>query len=68
MDAQARLARNLRRIRNEKSLTQEELAHKAGIHQTYLSGMESGKRNPSIALLGRVADALGVDIQLLFER
>jgi transcriptional regulator with XRE-family HTH domain len=38
---------NLRRLREAKGLTQEELAHQADVHQTYLSGVEGGKRNPS---------------------
>jgi len=68
MDARARVGRNLQRLRRERDLTQEELAHKAGIHQTYLSGVEGGKRNPSIGVLERITKALGADIAELFER
>jgi hypothetical protein len=39
------------------------LAHRADVHQTYLSGVEGGKRNPSIGVLGRITKALGVDIE-----
>jgi hypothetical protein len=42
---------NLQRLRRGKGLSQEELAHRARIHQTYLSGVDGGKRNPSIGVL-----------------
>ena len=68
MDVRKRVGLNLRRLREAKRLTQEELAHRADVHQTYLSGVEGGKRNPSIAVLDRIATALGSDISALFER
>jgi transcriptional regulator with XRE-family HTH domain len=39
-----------------------------GIHQTYLSGVESRKRNPSVLVLDRISKALGVDAMDLFKR
>lgn len=66
MDVRKRVGLNLRRLRHAKRLSQEELAHAADIHQTYLSGVEGGKRNPSIAVLERIATALGSDISVLF--
>jgi DNA-binding XRE family transcriptional regulator len=66
MDVRKRVGLNLRRLREAKGLTQEELAHQADVHQTYLSGVEGGKRNPSIVVLNRIATALGSDISLLF--
>ncbi len=68
MDVRKRVGRNVRRLRVESELTQEELADKAGIHQTYLSGVEGGKRNPSVVVLDRIASGLGVDIAKLLER
>ena len=68
MDVRKRVGRNVRRLRDESGLTQEVLADKAGIHQTYLSGVEGGKRNPSVMVLERIAHGLGVDIARLFER
>mgnify|MGYP001062828643 CR=1 FL=1 len=62
MDVRQRIGRNLQRIRRGKGLSQEELAHLARIHQTYLSGVEGGKRNPSVVVLDRIAQALGVDV------
>jgi DNA-binding XRE family transcriptional regulator len=66
MDVAKRVGLNLQRLRRDKGLSQEELADCASVHQTYLSGVEGGKRNPSIGVLARIAAALGVDIEELF--
>lgn len=68
MDVRKRVGLNLGRLREAKQLTQEELAHRADIHQTYLSGVEGGKRNPSILVLERIATALESDVSVFFER
>jgi transcriptional regulator with XRE-family HTH domain len=67
MSIQSRVSRNIQRIRREKDLSQEEVAHRADIHQTYLSGVETGKRNPSILVVERIAKALGVDVADIFK-
>ena len=51
---------NVRRLRIERKLTQEQLAHEAGIDLTYVGGIERGRRNPSVKVLGQIADALSV--------
>ena len=51
---------NVRRLRVERKLTQEQLSHDAEIDVTYLRGIEAGRRNPSIAVLGRLAVRLSV--------
>jgi transcriptional regulator with XRE-family HTH domain len=68
MDVRVRVGRNLQKARRERGVSQEELAHLAGVHQTYLSGVERGKRNPSIVVLHRIATALGLDIADLTRR
>ena len=68
MDLRDRVGSNIQRLRREKKLSQEELADRAGIHQTYLSGVEGGKRNPSVLVLDRISKALGVDAMDLFRR
>lgn len=68
MDVRVRVGLNLQNARRDRGLSQEELAHKAKIHQTYLSGVERGKRNPSILILQRIAKALGSDIEHLVRR
>jgi len=67
MSIKSRVSRNIQRIRREKDLSQEEVAHRADIHQTYLSGVETGKRNPSILVVERIAKALGVDVSEIFK-
>lgn len=53
--------------REELRLTQEALAHKAGIHRTYLSDIERGSRSLSLINIERVADALAVSLSELFR-
>jgi transcriptional regulator with XRE-family HTH domain len=68
MDVRERIGLNLQRLRRVRGLSQEELAHRASVHQTYLSGVEQGKRNPSVMVLHRIAAALGADIEDLVRR
>ncbi|WOR15624.1 helix-turn-helix transcriptional regulator [Hyphomonas sp. FCG-A18] len=51
---------NIRRIRKEAGLSQEQLAHKADMDMRYLGGIERGEYNPTVAMLGKIAEALGV--------
>lgn len=68
MDARARVGQNLQKLRRARGFSQEELAERADIHQTYLSGVEGGKRNPSVGVLERIAKALNADIAELFNK
>jgi len=68
MQARKRVGVNIQRLRRERELSQEELGARARVHQTYLSQVESAKRNPSVDVLERIADALKVDITELFKR
>ena len=58
---------HLRLLRRKAGLTQEEVAHSAGIHVTYLSGIERGKRNPSLRNIQRIAVVLGIPVKGLFS-
>lgn len=61
MDICKHFGANVRRIRRAQDLSQEELAHRANVHRTYLSALErSGGRNPTIRVVERIAKALGV--------
>lgn len=51
----------------ERELSQEEVAHRAGVHVTYLSGIERGRRNPSLKNIRLIAGALGVPVEELFS-
>ena len=58
---QKKLAKNLRRIRLEVGLTQEELAARSNLHRTYIGALERCERNVSIRNLERLAKSLNVD-------
>ena len=58
MDVRAKLAKNLISLRQAKGWSQEDLADEAGLHRTYVSGIERKVRNPTITVLERLAKAL----------
>ena len=60
--------RALRDLRNELSLTQEELAIKSGIPRTTISKVENGQRNVSIYKLVQIANSVDRDLQISFVR
>jgi transcriptional regulator with XRE-family HTH domain len=60
MDMRKLVGRNVKRIRQEKGLTQEQLAELSGFSQQYISGLEQGRRNPTLVSLYELATALGV--------
>jgi transcriptional regulator with XRE-family HTH domain len=60
MDMRELVGRNVKRIREGKGLTQEKLAELSGFSQQYISGLEQGRRNPTIVTLYELATALGV--------
>ena len=57
----------LRRVRIWRKLTQAELAAKVGVHEMTISKLERGDRQPSLALLRRLAKALKVKVGELLE-
>jgi transcriptional regulator with XRE-family HTH domain len=59
-DAKAIVGRNVRRIRTNIGISQEELAFRAKLHRTYISSIERGERNVSIENIFAIAEALGV--------
>jgi XRE family transcriptional regulator, regulator of sulfur utilization len=58
---------NVRRLRLERKMTQEELAQKAGINRSYLGSVERGGRRTSMENIARLAKALGVSADVLFR-
>lgn len=60
MDMRELVGRNFARLRREKRLTQEEVEARSGFSQQYLSGLERGKRNPTVVTLYELAQAIGV--------
>ncbi len=57
----------MRELRRERNLSQEELAHLADLHPTYIGKLERGERNMSVESLDKVARALGITLEQLFR-
>lgn len=68
MDIRRIVGANVRRLREDLDLSQEELGFEAGIDRTYVSGVERGVRNPTITVLDRLAKGLKVDPAILLQR
>ena len=62
------VAGNLRRIRLEQSLTQEELADRVGINRNYVGMIERGENSPTIDMIEQLAEGLRIDPVSLLER
>ena len=60
MDMRKLIARNFKRIRDQKGLTQEQIEERSGFSQQYLSDLENGKNNPTIITLYELAQTLEV--------
>jgi transcriptional regulator with XRE-family HTH domain len=59
--------RTVRKYRHHNGVSQEGLADLTGIHRTYIGGIERGERNPTLLMIHRIADALGVSPSCLLE-
>jgi transcriptional regulator with XRE-family HTH domain len=68
MTWEAIVGANIRRLRKAKGLTQEELAHEAGMAMRYVAGVERGEENPSLKFLVKIAEALSVEPATLLAR
>jgi transcriptional regulator with XRE-family HTH domain len=68
MDLRQLFATNLRRLRHDRELSQEQLAHDAGVDRAYLSRAERALTYVSLEIMGRLADALGVDPAEFFQK
>jgi transcriptional regulator with XRE-family HTH domain len=66
-DLRAAFGRRVRELRHKLGISQEELADRAGMHWTYLGGIERGEPNPALVNVGRLAAALDVSIAELFS-
>ena len=67
MDICRQVGANVRRLREQKGWSQEELGHQTGLHRTYISGIERGVRNPTVTIVARIASPLGVKTGELLE-
>lgn len=58
---------NFSRLRRDKGMTQEQVAERSGFSQQYISGLERGRRNPTVVTLYELAQALGADFLELLK-
>ncbi len=62
-----KIGKNLKKIRISNDMSQSDLAKKLGVDRAYISGVENGKRNPTIETLSKIANALEVGINKLVD-
>ena len=62
-----KIARRIKETREKKSISQEELADKAGLYRTYIGHLENARYSPSSYVLYRVASALGIKVSSLID-
>lgn len=60
MKLHAQVGANIRHYRLAKGWSQEELAHVCGLHRTYISGLERGRRNPTLTVLEQICLSLNI--------
>lgn len=63
---QRRFGARVRKLRNARGWSQEELAERAKKHWTYVGGVERGERNPTLKVIADLAHAFGIPIRELF--
>lgn len=62
-----KLGDNIKRIRTEKGMTQGDLCRKLELDRSYMSNVENGNKNPTLATIEKIAKALGVSIDELMK-
>ena len=68
MDLREVFATNLRRLRHERGLSQEDLAYSADVNRTYVSRLEKGVSYAGLEIIGKLANVLGVEAAELLKR
>ena len=68
MDLRDVFTANLRRLRHEKGLSQDDLAYEAEVNRSYLSQLEKGAFYASLKIIGKLAEALGIESDELLKR
>lgn len=58
-----KLGRRIQKLRQQKNYTQEKLAERVGVSVTWIGYIETGYRRPNLAMLSKVANALGVKVK-----
>ncbi len=63
-----RFGSQVRKLRLDKNLSQEELAYKAGLHRTYIGMIERGEKNITLVNIEKITKALAINICELFQK
>ena len=66
-DEAQKLGENLKRIRTEKGITQGDIARALEVDKRFVSNIENGKTNPTLATIAKLAKAIGVSIDELLK-
>lgn len=61
-----KVGKNIKRLREKRGLSQEELAHRTGLYRTYIGHLENARYSPSAYVLYKIAKALKVELRDLF--
>jgi len=67
MDIKKKFGNRVKKIRQDRGLSQEALAYNADLDRTYIPSIEKGNRNVSITVIEKIAKALKVKISKLFD-
>ena len=67
MDIKQEFGKRLNQLRKEKKMSQETLAELSELNRPYISAIERGKRNVSIEVIEKLAQALEIEIKTFFE-
>lgn len=62
-----KLGKNLKRIRTEKDISQGDIARELGVDRGFVSNIENGKTNPTLATIAKIAKAVGVTTNELLK-
>ena len=66
-DSARKLGANMKKIRLAKKMSQGDLCRKLGVDRAYMSNVENGKKNPTLATIEKIAGALGVSVGVLLK-
>lgn len=67
MKAQEQLGMRIKYLRQKRGMSQLDLSFEANVNKNYICDLENGRRNPSLEILERIADAFGITLEELFK-
>ena len=63
-----RIGMTVRQLRLERNLSQEQFSEITGLHRTYISPLENGRKNPRISTMAAITQSLGIELSDFFKR